>query len=1046
MIRTIPTGFSRLATFAFPVCAGIALLSGSLQAKAPIPLNLAGGLDVLVKARVSVRSAAKERGKSQTYTSVNGVQYTTQQAADLVNDSINNPDGRVMVLITLNGLSPLATVRGTAEAQLRTLTVTAVDPKYKAGVFEGWVSVDDVPALAETWGVQAVALEAKPEHNAPRRGNPIPLVTNGQTLTLLGTAFDQGVTQHRVDTINRFYNGSTTGLDLEGQGMQIGFISDSFGSATTVTSPATDVANFDLPGASNNPAGNTTPVAVLQDFGVAVGGTGGTDEGRAMVQIGYKMAPKAALAFATADNGEVGFANNIRALAGLPGYTYSGQTFAADVICDDVGYSDEPFFEDGIVAGGVNDANAAGVSYFSSAGNDIGTYDYDSDFRYVPNGSGLTSATNAALVNTNINLANVPTNLYQGGFHNFNPAAGQQDVALTYNLAVVTGSLPATNFQWNDPFNQTVTYQTPAIYTAPGSGDTSGGVTPSSFTTPTLTAGANYVIIVKATNNSPFDAIVTIKDPNGTTVVNAQDTGTDETVNFYPTITGQYTILVAQYTASTATPPVYPGGTFEVDVYTGNNSKISTDFNLLTFDLEGNYIPASSLVTNNLSTNVPYEYGKTPPLNASTTSVGEGKVQYLVARSAIPTITPTADHFRILVRGNGLSGIGPAEYFTYNTPNTKGHAMATGCNGTAAYSVFRPSVEEYFTSPGPATVYFNNVGTRLATPDVRLQPTIAAADNANNSFFASDDVGDLDTKPNFSGTSAAAPHAAACATLVLQAHGGRRSLTPAQVTSILKSTAFPHDLDPNMVTGSARTSGGTLGAGKVVITVQSDLALNPSAGAINPNSINVSYVGPSSIATLVFNPQGTAATAGNTTGGNNGVDAATTSPVTYFSNIYPGIVFEPAAIPFTLGSSTGTFVSGTDVIPTYGNLAPAPSNGTNQYWTMTLSFPTGKFTGGSVLRYTIGHGLQHNRTVNTANGTAANGGATSTSFTQADLFGGEVLIPDGTGNGTGMTFSGTTTDGGTFSGTLNNKVGAGWSQTEGFGFINAQAAASAPAP
>ena len=40
----------------------------------------------------------------------------------------------------------------------------------------------------------------------------------------------------------------------------------------------------------------------------------------------------------------------------------------------------------------------------------------------------------------------------------------------------------------------------------------------------------------------------------------------------------------------------------------------------------------------------------------------------------------------------------------------------------------------------------------------------------------------------------------------------------------------------------------------------------------------------------------------------------------------------------------------------------------------------------------------------------------------------------------GMTFSGTTTGGGTFSGTLQNKNGAGYSKTDGFGFINAEAA------
>ncbi len=1005
--------------------AGFALLGGSLSAKTPLPENLAGGLGDLVKSRYEITQAKASGTKLPKVASASGVNYSNQKAADIADGSITDDTGRVLVMIHLNGLSDFKTTRKAVKA-IPSLTITAVDKKYKAGVLEGYVGVDDVADLAETWGVSSVQLEAKPEHNR-RIAAALGAVnaTSGETLTQLGTAFDQGVTQHRVDQINKFYNPSAT-QDYEGQGMQIACLSDSFGATTTIT-PATDVANYDLPGSSTNPAGNTTPVFVYGDY------TGGTDEGRAMCQIVYKMAPKAAVAFATADTGEVGFANSIRGLAGIAGFTVAGQTFAADVICDDVGYSDEPFFEDGIVAGGVNDAAAAGVSYFSSAGNDIGTYDYDSDFRYVPAGTGLTAATNPALVGTNINLANVPTNLYQGGFHNFSPTG--QDVALTYNLAVVTGSLPATNLQWNDPFNQTVTYQTPAIYTAAGNITASSG-TAQTFTTPTLTAGKNYVIIESADSGSAFDGIVSITDPNGTVVVNMQDTGTDETVNFYPTITGAYTITVQAYATT--------GGPYHVNVYNGNNSKISTDFNLLTFDLEGNYIPASSLVTNNLSTNVPYEYGKTPPLNATTTAVGEGAVQYVLARSAIPTITPVADHFRILVRGNGLSGIGPAEYFVYNTPNTKGHSMATGCNGTAAYSVFRPSVEEYFTSPGPATLYFNNVGTRLATPEVRLQPGVAAADNANNSFFASDDVGDLDLLPNFSGTSAAAPHAAACALLTLQAHGGRRSLTPSQMTSILHSTAFMHDLDPNMVTGVARATNG----GKVTITVTSDLALNPSAGAINPDSITVNYSGAGSLATLVFNPQGTAATAGNTTGGNNGLTLPTgTSPtatVSYFSNIYPGIVFEPAAIPFKLGTLTG--LTSADVTTAFSNLAPAPSNGTNQYWTMTLGFPTANFTGGKVLHFTIGHGLQHNRTVNTANGTAANGGATSTSFTQADLFGGEVLIPDGTGSGVGMTFSGTLTDGSTFSGNLKNNVGAGWSKTEGYGFINAQAAVSATTP
>ena len=105
--------------------------------------------------------------------------------------------------------------------------------------------------------------------------------------------------------------------------------------------------NFDLPGSPSNPV-NKQPVVIIQDLP-------GTNEGRGMVQIGYKMAPKARLGFATANGGEVNFANNIRTLAGL-----NGGDFAAQVICDDVGYADEPFFEDGLIGQAVDEVHAAG--------------------------------------------------------------------------------------------------------------------------------------------------------------------------------------------------------------------------------------------------------------------------------------------------------------------------------------------------------------------------------------------------------------------------------------------------------------------------------------------------------------------------------------------------------------------------------------------------------------------------------------------------------------------------------------------------------------
>ena len=182
--------------------------------------------------------------------------------------------------------------------------------------------------------------------------------------------------------------------------------------------------------------------------------------------------------------------------------------------------------------------------------------------------------------------------------------------------------------------------------------------------------------------------------------------------------------------------------------------------------------------------------------------------------------------------------------------------MANGCNGTAAYSVFRPSIPEYFTSPGPATVYFDNMGNRLANPEVRLQPGVAAADNANTSFFGGDDVGDLDTKPNFSGTSAAAPHAAAIAALVLERHGGPGSVTPAQMMDVLHRLRLPARPRSELRFGQGadiRRRKGRL-HGRTPISVSTR-----APGVNNPNSMSINYNGPGSLTSFVFNPNGTAA-------------------------------------------------------------------------------------------------------------------------------------------------------------------------------------------
>ncbi|MCU1370617.1 MAG: Alkaline phosphatase [Ilumatobacteraceae bacterium] len=141
-----------------------------------------------------------------------------------------------------------------------------------------------------------------------------------------------------------------TTYGVDGTGIKIGVLSDSY---NNLGGAAADVTNGELPGAGN-PCGRTTPVVVQADEP-----SGGSDEGRAMAQAVHDLAPGATLMFATAFNGDVDFANQIRAL----------RDNGAKVIVDDISYFNEPVYQDGIIAKAIADVTASGVTYFSSAAN-----------------------------------------------------------------------------------------------------------------------------------------------------------------------------------------------------------------------------------------------------------------------------------------------------------------------------------------------------------------------------------------------------------------------------------------------------------------------------------------------------------------------------------------------------------------------------------------------------------------------------------------------------------------------------------------------------
>ena len=76
----------------------------------------------------------------------------------------------------------------------------------------------------------------------------------------------------------------------------------------------------------------------------------------------------------------------------------------------------------------------------------------------------------------------------------------------------------------------------------------------------------------------------------------------------------------------------------------------------------------------------------------------------------------------------------------------------------------------------------------------------------------------------------------------------------------------------------------------------------------------------------------------------------------------------------------------------------------------------------------------------------ASGTAGGVSNSHGDLWGGGVLIPEGTVTTAGMVVSGVMSDDSTFSFTMQNRIGAGWTNLDGYGFINAEAAVNASLP
>ncbi|MDH3346612.1 MAG: PKD domain-containing protein [Desulfobulbaceae bacterium] len=206
---------------------------------------------------------------------------------------------------------------------------------------------------------------------------------------------------------------STTGLT--GAGITVGVLSDSYDQQDGADA---DVLGGDLPDG---------PMVNVLDDSANCGSflpAPCSDEGRAMLQIVYDVAPSASLSFNTAFTGMAGFADGILSLASA----------GADVIVDDVQYYAEPMFQDGIIAQAVDQVVGDGVAYFSSAGNQAAqSYEYS----YTSSGEPF------IIEDWFYGLR------FVGILHDFDPGNGTDYLQ---NITVASGECAIISLQWDQPF------------------------------------------------------------------------------------------------------------------------------------------------------------------------------------------------------------------------------------------------------------------------------------------------------------------------------------------------------------------------------------------------------------------------------------------------------------------------------------------------------------------------------------------------------------------------------------------------------------------
>ncbi|MBV8805768.1 MAG: S8 family serine peptidase [Sinobacteraceae bacterium] len=326
-----------------------------------------------------------------------------------------------------------------------------------------------------------------------------------------------------------------------------------------------------------------------------------------------------------------------------------------------------------------------------------------------------------------------------------------------------------------------------------------------------------------------------------------------------------------------------------------NVGGVKTHYDIYVFDKDGNWLDPNNTPTVTYTTD-----------DNTQTDQALQIAEMLPVPGDITGGANVTDYQIVLGNVNG----GPAKHLKYvvvnslavserqNAPSTFGHATATGAVGVAATYYAIPHFPEDFSAAGPVTIYFDAQGNRLREPEVRFAPQVTAADGVDTTFFVAGDDPDHDGFPNFFGTSAAAPDAAAVAGLVLQSAGGPGSLSPRQVYRRLEETATPIPLS------NERWVAGTI-SGPVFFSINRDWTRWS-----RDFSVNVPFLfGQHSVSTITLD----------------------TSDI--------GLTFNTNLNRFSVGDSTGV---------TRADMTPSVSTDAKKF---TITFAPGKLTGGDAFDF-----------------------------------------------------------------------------------------------